>query len=76
MPFEVSNDLPLVLLQALTSTASDSRPSFLIIYASLTLEGKSWCGDCRQAQPVVDAIFAGTFVGTEVKVVYAGQQEE
>ncbi|CZT07309.1 hypothetical protein WAI453_013000 [Rhynchosporium graminicola] len=74
MPLEISTESPSELLASLKASAtSSSKPSFAIIYASLT-DGRSWCGDCRDAEPFVDRKFAE---GEEaVKVVYAGQRDE
>ncbi|TVY37967.1 Thioredoxin-like protein [Lachnellula subtilissima] len=71
MPLQVSTESPSAIAQSLES--SSSQPSFLVVYAS-HVNGRSWCGDCREAEPLVDAKFADR---TEVvKVIYAGQQDE
>ncbi|TVY25727.1 Thioredoxin-like protein [Lachnellula hyalina] len=71
MPLQVSTESPSAIAQSLDSTSS--QPSFLVVYAS-HVNGRSWCGDCRDAEPLVDAKFADR--GEVVKVVYAGQQDE
>jgi len=72
MPLQTSTEPPTVIAESLRS--SGSKPSFLVVYASLREDGKSWCGDCREAEPLVNAIFAD---GADlVKVVYVGQKPE
>jgi hypothetical protein len=71
MPLQVSTESPAAIAESLKS--SSSKPSFLVVYASLT-NGKSWCGDCREAEPFVNTKFAERADG--VKVVYAGQRDE
>ncbi|TVY14408.1 Thioredoxin-like protein Clot [Lachnellula arida] len=71
MPLQVSTESPSAIAQSLES--SSSKPSFLVVYAS-HVDGRSWCGDCREAEPLVDAKFADR--ADDVKVVYAGQKDE
>ncbi|TVY87097.1 Thioredoxin-like protein [Lachnellula willkommii] len=71
MPLQVSTESPSAIAQSLES--SSSTPSFLVVYAS-HVDGRSWCGDCREAEPLVDAKFADR--ADDVKVVYAGQKDE
>jgi hypothetical protein len=73
MPLQVTTESPQAIAQALNSEASASQPAFLVVYASLT-NGRSWCGDCRTAEPLVEKIFAST--PETVRVAYAGQQGE
>jgi thiol-disulfide isomerase/thioredoxin len=62
------------LATSLQSTAaSSSKPQFLVVYASLT-GGRSWCGDCRAAEPYLNKKFGVT--EDVAKVVYAGQPAE
>jgi hypothetical protein len=72
MPLQVSTESPAAIAEGLRS--SGSKPSFLVVYASLREDGKSWCGDCRDAEPLVTAKFADK--AALVKVVYAGQKPE
>lgn len=73
MPLKVTTEAPSAVADWLKATATPSKPSFLVVYASLT-NGRSWCGDCRNAESFVNSKFAS---GTdEVKVVYAGQPAE
>lgn len=72
MPLQVSTESPAAIAKALQS--SSSKPSYLVVYASLREDGKSWCGDCRNAEPLVNEKFAGR--AETVKVVYAGQKPE
>jgi hypothetical protein len=74
MPLHVATESPSALAQALTSQAAASQqPAFLVVYASLT-NGRSWCGDCRTAEPLVEQAFASA--SETVRVAYAGQQGE
>lgn len=73
MPLQTTNLPASTLATSLATTASStSRPTFLVVYASLT-GGRSWCGDCRVAEPFVNAKFSGDL---EAAVVYAGQPAE
>ena len=73
MPLKISSESPSELEALLKATATASKPAFAIFYASLT-NGKSWCGDCRDAESFVNSKFAN---GEDVvKVVYAGQRDE
>lgn len=73
MTLKPSAEDPSTVASWLKSTATPTKPSFLVVYASLT-NGRSWCGDCRQAESYVNSKFAGE--EEEVKVVYAGQRDE
>lgn len=72
MPLQVSTESPAAIAESLIS-GSATKPAFLVVYASLT-NGKSWCGDCRDAEPFVNSKFASE--KDLVKVVYAGQRAE
>ncbi|KAH6712370.1 hypothetical protein BKA61DRAFT_657752 [Leptodontidium sp. MPI-SDFR-AT-0119] len=73
MPLKVSSESPSELAASLKTSATASKPSFVVVYASL-VNGKSWCGDCRDAESFVNSKFAS---GEDVvKVVYAGQRDE
>ncbi|KAH7348507.1 hypothetical protein BKA65DRAFT_427537 [Rhexocercosporidium sp. MPI-PUGE-AT-0058] len=73
MPLKVSSESPSELAASLKASATASKPSFVVVYASL-MNGKSWCGDCRDAESFVNSKFAS---GEDVvKVVYAGQRDE
>ncbi|KAL5322677.1 hypothetical protein ACEPPN_010652 [Leptodophora sp. 'Broadleaf-Isolate-01'] len=73
MPLKVSSESPSELAASLKASATASKPSFVVVYASL-VNGKSWCGDCRDAESFVNSKFAS---GEDVvKVVYAGQRDE
>ncbi|KAF4633760.1 hypothetical protein G7Y89_g4356 [Cudoniella acicularis] len=71
MPLQVTSETPSAIASSLKS--SPSKPAFLVVYASLT-DGRSWCGDCRRAEPFVNAKFGGA--DDIVRVVYAGQRDE
>ncbi|WPH03797.1 Thioredoxin-like protein [Acrodontium crateriforme] len=61
-----------------TQARLSSTPVYLVVYASL-VDGRSWCGDCREAEKFVDAKF-GAREGREeedwVRVVFAGDRDE
>jgi thiol-disulfide isomerase/thioredoxin len=71
MPLQVSAESSAAIAESLKS--SGSKPSFLVVYASLA-NGSSWCGDCRSAEPYVNAKFANS--ADVVRIVYAGQRDE
>ncbi|KIN07495.1 hypothetical protein OIDMADRAFT_16173 [Oidiodendron maius Zn] len=73
MPLQETSESLEAIARALKSGASASQPSFLVVYASKT-NGRSWCGDCRAAEPQVEKVFAS--VPQTVRVAYAGQQGE
>jgi len=72
MPLQVSTDEPSAIAASLTARARAEGKAFLVVYASLT-DGRSWCGDCRYAEPFVEDIFKTM---NAVPVVYAGQPTE
>jgi hypothetical protein len=73
MPLLTTDLKPAALAETLQSDAKTDKPSFLVVYASLT-DGRSWCGDCRAAESFVNAKFANS--DEVVRVVYAGQRDE
>lgn len=74
MPLTTTNLSPADLESALKASQHTSRkPRYVIFYASLT-DGRSWCGDCRDAEPFVSKQFGGW--SEDVLVVYAGLREE
>ncbi|KAJ5039028.1 uncharacterized protein L3040_006700 [Drepanopeziza brunnea f. sp. 'multigermtubi'] len=75
MPLQVTSETPSEVEAFLTSSATPSKPSFLVVYASLDPSGKSWCGDCRVAESFVNRKFADRELDV-VRVVYAGQRDE
>jgi thiol-disulfide isomerase/thioredoxin len=72
MPLEISAESASAVEKWLKETATTTgKPAYLVVYASL-VNGRSWCGDCRAAEPFVETAFGrGEDV---VKVVYAGEQ--
>ncbi|KAG9235392.1 hypothetical protein BJ875DRAFT_459242 [Amylocarpus encephaloides] len=72
MPLHVSTATPEAIATTLESSPCQ-KPSYLVVYASL-MDGRSWCGDCRDAETFVNAKFADS--PHVVTVVYAGQREE
>ncbi|PBP15698.1 hypothetical protein BUE80_DR013420 [Diplocarpon rosae] len=74
MPLQVSSEPASAVEAWLESSATASKPSFLVVYASLGADDQSWCGDCRDAEPFVNSKFAES--KEVVKIVYAGQRDE
>ena len=73
MPLLTTADSPSTIAQSLTSSSTPSKPSYLIVYAS-HVNGRSWCGDCQEAEPLVERKFEGK--DDVVTVVYAGLRDE
>jgi thiol-disulfide isomerase/thioredoxin len=73
MPIQVTSDPPFSVATTLKANATPTHASFLVVYASL-LDGKSWCPDCRQAEPVFNKVFESK--PDAVRIVYAGQRAE
>ncbi|TDZ25882.1 Thioredoxin-like protein Clot [Colletotrichum orbiculare MAFF 240422] len=74
MPVITTKEPASAVAAALVAEASDSRPAYLVVYASHR-NGRSWCGDCTAAEPYIEKKFAGDHADT-VRVVYAGLPEE
>ncbi|KAH8817286.1 hypothetical protein F5884DRAFT_247180 [Xylogone sp. PMI_703] len=68
----VSTESPEEIANFLKS--SPRTPVYVVVYSSAT-GGSFWCGDCRRAEPLVNAKFTSAAPGT-VKVVHAGQRDE
>lgn len=68
---ETPQQLAKTLEKELEATGSSS---FAVIYAS-HVDGQSWCGDCRAAEPIVEKKFGGKY-GEKIWVVYAGDKVE
>lgn len=67
MPLQTLSSTSKAVAADLTALA----PSFLVVYASLKPDtGLSWCGDCRDAEPLVEKHLGG--LDREIGVVYAG----
>lgn len=49
-------------------------PQFLMVSATL-INGKSWCGDCRKAEPLIEKKFPGA-EAARLTVQYAGEPEK
>ncbi|KAL1621112.1 hypothetical protein SLS56_009317 [Neofusicoccum ribis] len=74
MPLTISRAAASSLAKTLESEAkSTGKNSFLVVYASL-INGTSWCGDCRSAEPVLEKKFRGE--EEAATVVYAGDKLE
>lgn len=59
--------------QLAAQAASSQSPQFLMVYASI-IDGHSWCGDCRRAEPLIEKKFPKD-EPTRLTVVYAGGRE-
>ncbi|EXJ87076.1 hypothetical protein A1O3_04034 [Capronia epimyces CBS 606.96] len=76
MPLQPTTLTPAALARSLADQAASSEshePAFLVVYAGLT-NGRSWCGDCRQAEPFLNKKFADP--ERNATVVYAGSPQE
>jgi hypothetical protein len=71
MPLHFSTDSPEDVAKALSS--NPTKPAYLVVYAS-AVDGRMWCGDCRDAEPFVNAKFGDS--GETATVVYAGSKPE
>jgi hypothetical protein len=71
MPLQLSSDSPEDVAKALNTNSS--KPAYLVVYASV-VDGRMWCGDCRDAEPFVNAKFGKS--GKTATVVYAGSKPE
>ena len=71
MPLRLSSDRPEDVAKALNS--SPIKPAYLVVYASV-VDGRMWCGDCRDAEPFVNAKFGDS--GETATVIYAGSKPE
>lgn len=71
MPLHFSTDSPEDVAKTLSSTPT--KPTYLVVYAS-AVDGRMWCGDCRDAEPFVNAKFGDS--GETATVVYAGLKPE
>ncbi|KAH7050191.1 hypothetical protein B0J12DRAFT_663499 [Macrophomina phaseolina] len=74
MPLTTSTASPHDLAKTLESDAAATGTGFLVVYAS-HVDGQSWCGDCRAAEPVVEKKFGDKF-GERAWVVFAGDKAE
>lgn len=74
MPLITTPLSPTAVLAPLRDRATPDNPSFLIIYASLT-DDRSWCSDCRAAEPLLNEKFAGEDKESLI-VAYAGVKDE
>ncbi|KAF4785958.1 hypothetical protein HER10_EVM0011892 [Colletotrichum scovillei] len=73
MPVITTKEPASAVAAALVAEASESKPAFLVVYASHR-NGRSWCGDCTAAEPYIEKKFGG---GEQtVRVVYAGLPDE
>lgn len=72
MPLKKSVLSPSALAQQLVKAAKDgAAPTYLVVYAGL-INGRSWCGDCRTAEPLLEKKFAQQ----DAQVVYAGDPQK
>jgi hypothetical protein len=71
MPLRISSDSPEDVAKSLK--LSPTKPAYLVVYASV-VDGRMWCGDCRDAEPFVNAKFGDS--GETANIVYAGSKSE
>lgn len=66
---------PQAVVSTLAAQASATKaPQFLLIYASL-VDGKSWCGDCRASEPLINQKFRQDEQPPRLTIHYAGDRE-
>lgn len=71
---KMSSTKPQAVADAIAARAAASQtPQFLVVYASI-VNGKSWCGDCIAAEPLLNKKFAGE-EAERLTVHYAGDRE-
>lgn len=70
----MASNAPRAVADAVAALAAKNQaPHFLVVYASI-VNGSSWCGDCRRAEPLINEKFpAGQ--QTRLTVQYAGDKE-
>lgn len=70
----MASNAPRAVADAVAALAAKNQaPHFLVVYASIA-NGRSWCGDCVRAIPLVQEKFpAGE--QTRLTVQYAGDRE-
>ncbi len=71
MPLRISSDSSEDVAKALNP--NPTKPAYLVVYASV-VDGRMWCGDCRDAEPLVNAKFGDS--GETATVVFAGSEPE
>lgn len=70
----MSSTDPQAVADAVAAQAAASKtPQFLVVYASI-VNGKSWCGDCRSAEPLLQKKFANE-AAQYLTIQYAGDRE-
>jgi hypothetical protein len=69
-----SSTSPKAIADAVAALAAKNQaPHFLVIYGS-TVNGRSWCGDCVRAEPLLQAKFPAA-EQSRLTVQYAGDKE-
>jgi hypothetical protein len=71
MPLHFSSQRPKEVAKALST--GPPKSAYLVVYAS-AVEGRMWCGDCRDAELFVNAKSGDS--GETATVVYAGSKHE
>lgn len=68
----MASNAPRAVADAVAALAAKNQaPHFLVVYASI-VNGRSWCGDCVRAEPLVQEKFPAE---TRLTVQYAGDRE-
>ena len=71
----MASDNPNAVAEGVAAQAAATQiPQFLMVSASL-INGRSWCGDCRKAEPLIQKKFPGD-EASRLTVQYAGTQEK
>lgn len=76
MPLQVSPLSPAdlaAIIELEQASPHASQKTFIVVYAS-AVDGRMWCGDCRDAEPFVNKKFEKS--EDIVRIVFAGSKEE
>jgi thiol-disulfide isomerase/thioredoxin len=50
-------------------------PTFLIFYASIDDEGKMWCSDCRDLDPLIQKVIQENDISNDlISLIYVGDK--
>ncbi|KUI53232.1 Thioredoxin-like protein Clot [Cytospora mali] len=70
----MASNVPKAVADGVAAQAATTQtPRFLIVYANI-VNGRSWCGDCRRAEPLIQEKFHGD-KSALLTTQYAGDRE-
>lgn len=75
MPIQAVELSPSDLAEVIQSEqdGEHNKPTYIVFYASI-VDGRMWCGDCRDAEPFVNKKFGDD--SENVRIIYAGKKDE